>query len=246
MRRFPRDSRAVPAAAAIAMALLAGAARAADPPRPPATQPAAAARAVAGAGVAAPDSAALARKAEYGVALAMGGDRRGAENAFTALLAAAPGDPRALVNLGNVRVLNGDLDVALAFYDQALRRAPREAGIVLNRATALMLLGESDRAEAEAARGIELAGGEAEAARLLGLPAARAGTARAADSRFVSKEEIRAMLAAARSRVPGDSVTSPAPDSTRARARRPARTWRSAGPRAGDGGDLATVLFWMR
>lgn len=243
--------RAVPATIASVVAVLAAAgplgARA-DAPKPAATHGSAAAQGVAGPGVptAGADSA-LGRRADHGIALALGGELRAAEAAFTSLLAAAPGDPRALANLGNVRALNGDLEVALAFYDQALRAAPRQAGIVLNRATVLLLLGETDRAELEAARGIELAGGEAEAATLLGLPSARGVvTARASEPRFVSREEIRALLTAARARVPGDSMRAAAPDSARHRARRPSRTWRSAGPRAGDRGDLAAVLCWMR
>lgn len=239
--RDPRTMRAVAAAAlAVLLALSAGAAHAQQ------AKP----KAVAGSSVATPagDTAAASRRCEYGIARALGGDLAAAENAFVAVLSAAPGDARALNNLGNLRVASGDLDVALAFYDRALERRPDAAGIVLNRATTLMMMGEIEAAEAEAARGVKLAGGEDRAAALLGLPAHRAPAERAGDKPFVSTQEIRALLDAATKRVPGDSMQSgAAADSTKAApARKPARTWRSAGPRAGDTGDIVSVLYWMK
>jgi tetratricopeptide (TPR) repeat protein len=197
------------------------------------------------------DATRSAKQAEYGIALAMAGDTKGAESVFVAMLSAAPGDPRALNNLGNLRVVNGDLDVALAFYDRALKPDTEQAGVVLNRATALMLMGDVDAAEAEAARGVKLAGGEEAAAKLLGLPAQKgaADTMRGSDKPFVSKQEIRALLNAATMRVPGDSMKAGSKaDSTQAdpKARKAAKTWRSAGPRAGDTGDIASVLYWMK
>ncbi len=195
------------------------------------------------------DVAAQRKRAEYGIALAMSGEYRDAESAFVSLLSVSPGDPRALANLGNLRVLNGDLDVAMAFYDQALRSDPEDAGIVLNRATTWMLMGEVDRAESEAARGVTLAGGEAEAARLLGIAGVKLGGPRASDKPYVSKQEIRALLRAATSRVPGDSIkASTSSDSTKSetKTKRATKAWRSAGPRAGDGGEIASLLYWKR
>ncbi len=189
------------------------------------------------------------RRCEYGVMLAMSGDAKGAESTFVSMLSASPGDARALNNLGNLRVVSGDLDVALAFYDRALDAQPKAAGVILNRATTLMLMGETDAAEAEAARGVKLAGGEVAAARLLGLSEARDRAQRGSDKPFVSPQEVRALLDAATMRVPGDSMKAgAAKDSTRthSRARNPARTWRSAGPRAGDTDHVASVLYWMK
>jgi Flp pilus assembly protein TadD len=204
---------------------------------------------VAGPGVASASSdSAAARRSEYGIALAMSGELRDAESVFVSLLAASPGAARALTNLGNLRVVNGDLGVALAFYGQALRADPGDPGIVLNRATTLMLMGETEQAEAEAARGIALAGGEAAAARLLGLATAKPRVQRASDKPYVSQQEIRALLRAAAARVPGDSLKPAAADSAKAssRGKSSARTWRSAGPRAGDGGEIASVLYWKK
>jgi Flp pilus assembly protein TadD len=173
-----------------------------------------------------------------------------AESVFVALLSDSPGDARALTNLGNLRVLEGDLDVALVFYNQAVRADASDAGIKLNRATSLMLMGDLERAEAEAAEAVRQAGSEEAAAKLIGLSTeAEAGETRASDKPFVSKQEIRALLSAAKSRVPGDSLGTGAPaDSTKANSKsgKKTTTWRSAGPRAGDAGDIAAVLYWKR
>jgi tetratricopeptide (TPR) repeat protein len=194
------------------------------------------------------DTASQSRRAEYGVALAMSGQYHEAESAFASLLSASPRDARALANLGNLRVVRGELKVAIAFYDQALRYGANEAGIVLNRATALMLMGEQEQAEAEAARGIALAGGEAEAEQLLGLPSLPPNPAERAGKPFVGRQQIREMLRTASRRLPGMIRPSTATDSTRsdARTKRPTRTWRTAGSRAGDGDEIASVLYWKR
>ena len=186
-------------------------------------------------------------RCEYGIALAMAGDVKQAESVFVALLSDSPGDARALANLGNLRVLEGDLDVALVFYNQAVKADASDAGIKLNRATTLMLMGDVDRAELEAADAVEQAGGEEEAAKLLGLSDASKAESRASDKPFVSSQEIRALLTAAKSRVPGDSLSGTAPaDTTKTKSKSKKTTWRSAGPRAGDTGDVAAVLYWKR
>jgi tetratricopeptide (TPR) repeat protein len=190
------------------------------------------------------------RRAEFGVSLAMTGQYREAEIVFISLLASSPGDARALANLGNLRVLNGDLGVALAFYDKALQSAPDEAGIVLDRATVLYLMGDAERAEIAAARGMELAGGESQAAMLLGLPPADGETPqRAAAKTYVSPREIRMLLQAASRRLPSGAMAASrrrAPgDSSRYDARKPMR-WRSAAPRASDGGEIASILYWKK
>jgi Flp pilus assembly protein TadD len=196
-----------------------------------------------------PAAPASSTRCEHGITLAMGGERNRAESVFVSLLSEAPGDARALNNLGNLRVLDADYDVALAFYNQAYKIDPKDAGVRINRATTLMLLGDIERAEAEAAEAVKQAGGEAEAARLVGLTTTKdTSGARASEKPFVSKQEIRALLSAAKARVPGDSVPPTAADSTRAKSaggQKPP-TWRSAGPRAGDIGDLATLLYWKR
>lgn len=189
-------------------------------------------------------------RCEYGITLAMTGEHKQAESIFVSLLSKYPGDPRALNNLGNLRVLDSDLEVALAFFNQAFEADPSDPGVRLNRATTFMLMGDVVRARTEASEAVKQAGGEEQAAKLIGLSTSAAGAeARGSDQPFVSKEEIRALLKAAKSRVPGDSLPAGgASDSTRTKAGngRQAATWRSAGPRAGDTGDIATVLYWKK
>jgi Flp pilus assembly protein TadD len=184
----------------------------------------------------------------YGVTLAMSGELRQAESVFVAILSDSPGDARALTNLGNLRVLEGDFDVALVFYNQAARAAADDPGVKLNRATTLMLMGDQERAELEAAEAVTQAGGVEAAAKLLGLQSADgAQPSRSSDKPFVSQQEIRALLTAAKERVPGDSLGTDAPaDSTRVRPKMKKTTWRTAGPRAGDTGDIASVLYWKQ
>lgn len=194
------------------------------------------------------DAATQSRRAEYGVTLAMTGQYREAELAFASLLSASPGDARALANLGNLRVVRGELGVALAFYDRALLSGENEAGIILNRATTLMLMGDRERAETEAARGIALAGGEGAAEQLLGLPSVLPDTtARASGKPFMSRQQIRDLLQAASRRVPGRTMKASTPaDSIRSDRTRPATRWRNAGARAADGGEIASLLYWKR
>ena len=212
--------------------------------------PAGAAETTAAAGVPGDVATTQSQRSEYGIALAMTGESLEAEEVFASLLSSTPGDARALTNLGNLRVMKGEFGVALAFYDKALRVAPDEAGVVLDRAITLMLIGDTERTEAEAARAVTLAGGESKADWLLGLSSAESGpTSRASEKQFVSKDQIRALLQAAARRVPMSPTPSRAGRdsvSSEARARRPNSTWRSAGTRAGDGGEVATMLYWMR
>jgi hypothetical protein len=138
--------------------------------------------------------------------------------------------------------------VALVFYNQAARAAADDPGVKLNRATTLMLMGDQERAELEAAEAVTQAGGVEAAAKLLGLQSADgAQPSRSSDKPFVSQQEIRALLTAAKERVPGDSLGTDAPaDSTRVRPKTKKTTWRTAGPRAGGTGDIASVLYWKQ
>jgi tetratricopeptide (TPR) repeat protein len=192
------------------------------------------------------DAPALETKSRMGVALAMSGQVSRAESVFVSLLSDSRGDARALNNLGNLRVVKGDLGVALAFYDRALRGDSSDAGIHLNRATVLMLMGDDQRAAEAAARGIRLAGGVEPAETLLGIRSeGEAGqSGRAAEKKYVSKDEVRAMLRRAASAVPASPAKGPPRDGAPATAQRKSPTWRSAGPRAADAGDAAVVLYW--
>jgi tetratricopeptide (TPR) repeat protein len=189
---------------------------------------------------------------DLGVALALSGEAARAESVFVSMLSHTRGDSRALNNLGNLRLLRGDLGVALAFYDRALKADSTDAGIHLNRATTLMLMGDDARARLAAAEGVRLAGGVNAAQEMLGIspdPAERAGTTeqRAADQRaFVNRGEIRALLQSAAAAVPRDTTRAGGTGAGAATTRRRAPTWRSAGPRASDQSDAANILYWKR
>ena len=182
---------------------------------------------------------------EYGITLAFGGEIERSEEVFTSLLTRAPGDARAFNNLGNLYLLRHELDVALAFYNRANARAADDPGILLNRATVLLLQGKGDEAEAQAAKAIEMAGGMGQAASLLGL---HAGTEndKGADKTRMSKQEILGLLHDALAAVPQDSTA--AKDSTALvnAAKKKHGTWRSAGARASEADDNQPVLYWKR
>jgi len=190
-------------------------------------------------------SNAHASECEYGVALALAGQTAKAESVFISLLSHSPGSPAAFTNLGNLRLLRGDLVGSLAFYDRAFA-ADSDAGIVLNEATALLLLGDDEGAEERAHLGVEMARSATQAASLLGLhdPAAGAAQARAGEHAQLSKEEVLNMIRAAAGRVPSDStrvVTPPAPGATHGHSVK----WRPAGPRAGETAP-STLVYWKR
>jgi len=195
---------------------------------------------------AAPDRAALQARSDYGVTLAMSGESSRAESVFVSLLSDVRGDARALNNLGNLRLLKGELGVALAFYDRALRGDSTEAGIHLNRATALMLMGDDARAQHAAAVGVRLAGGVDKAGALLGLKSqGPMEDSKAAEKAYVNKDEVRALLRRAAAAVPADTANS-APSGAASAVKKKVPTWRSAGPRAAEQSDAASVLYWKR
>src|SRR5438067_1529628 len=149
-------------------------------------------------------------RSDYGVTLAMSGEEARAESLFITMLSHTRGDARALNNLGNIRLLRGETGVALAFYERALRGDSLDPGIHLNRATALMLIGDKDRSETAFARGVQLAGGVEQAQALLGITPEKQPTERAARKTAIDPEQIRAMLKQAASAVPSAAVQSAA------------------------------------
>jgi len=189
---------------------------------------------------------------DYGMAVAFHGDVVRAESVFVQLLAQSPGDARALTNLGNLNLMRGEAEVALAFYNRASAADTTDTGILLNRATALLLLGDDEAASAQAASATARAGGVREAARLLGLRTdAEEESPKAAAKARVSQEEILRLLRAAATGVPTDSLRArtngtPSVDSNESRpSTRRAPVWRAAGARAGDE-NVATMLYWKR
>jgi tetratricopeptide (TPR) repeat protein len=192
---------------------------------------------------------ASAGRVDYGITLAMTGNLARAESVFVSLLAPGKGDARALNNLGNLELLRGELEVALAFYERALSSDSSDAGIRLNRAVALLLLGHEEDSNEEAAIAVRQAGGLQAASELLGVhtPDSSAVDSKGAEKSYVSRGEVQAMLLSAAQSVPRDSTARTGAPGTRPRPqRRQAPTWRSGGPRAAEGSEAPNVLYWKR
>ena len=185
-------------------------------------------------------------RGEYGVSLAMSGEEARAESLFITMLSHTRGDARALNNLGNIRLLRGETGVALAFYERAQRGDSLDAGIHLNRATALMLIGEKDRSAQAFARGVKLAGGFEQAQALLGLPPEKQPTERASKKTAIDPEQVRAMLRKAASSVPAENAQAKSNGTGKATTGKSNSAWRSAGPRASDGSETQHLLYWKR
>lgn len=81
------------------------------------------------------------------------GDYDGAEQAYRAGAAAAPGDAESWLGLATLAIARGDAGQALAAYDEVLARRPRFGPAQLGRAWALARLGRKD----EAARALDRA-----------------------------------------------------------------------------------------
>ncbi len=182
-------------------------------------------------------------RADYGVSLAMSGEEARAESLFVTMLSHTRGDARALNNLGNIRLLRGETSVALAFYDRALRGDSLDAGIHLNRATALMLIGDKERSAMAFFRGVQLAGGVEQAQALLGILPEKQPDERAAKKTAIDPEQVRAMLKQAASAVPTAKAQAVAAAKTGGKT---PSAWRSAGPRASDGSETSGLLYWKR
>ena len=183
-------------------------------------------------------------RSEYGVSLAVSGEEARAESLFITMLSHTKGDARALNNLGNIRLLRGETGVALAFYERALRGDSLDAGIHLNHATALMLIGDKERSEKAFAIGVKLAGGVEPAEALLGIPpASKQPTEKAAKKTAIDPEQVRAMLKQAAKTIPNVKVE---PASTAKATNKDQSAWRSAGPRASDGSETTQLLYWKR
>lgn len=185
-------------------------------------------------------------RGEYGVTLAVSGEAARAESIFVTMLSHTRGDARALNNLGNLRLLRGETGVALAFYDRALRGDATDPGIFLNRATALMILGDKERSEEAFAIGVKMAGSLDRAQALLGLPPENTPTDRAARKTAIDPEQLRAMLKRAATAVPKDSLALQDSGIGQVAAGKRTSAWRSAGARASDGEGTPQLLYWKR
>ena len=186
------------------------------------------------------------QRGDLGVSLAVNGAAASAESVFVTMLSHTRGDARALNNLGNLRLLRGETGVALAFYDRALRGDSLDPGINLNRATALMMLGDQQRSQQAFATGVKLAGGLEQAEALLGLPhESQAPADKAAKKTAIDSEQLHAMLKKAAASVPKDSLRHD-PNVPTGAASSHSSAWRSAGARAADVGNAQLILYWKR
>lgn len=187
----------------------------------------------------------LGSRVEYGITLAFAGEISRSESLFVSLLGRAPGDPRVHTDLGNVNVLKGELDLALVFYDNAMRADTVDAGIRLNRALVLLLMGDRKAAVDEAAASIGMAGGLEAAAGLIGLHLRRAAadSVKAADQVYLSEQEVTALLIEASEKTEKGKAGVPA---TEEMSHERARIWRSGAPRAAKDLESATLLYWRR
>ena len=183
---------------------------------------------------------------QRGISMALAQNPARAESSFVALLSLHRGDARATNNLGNLSLLKGELMVALSFYDRALRSDSTDAGVRLNRATVFLLMGEEPRALEAAAQAVQMAGGPERAGALLGLREVASDSTRAAEKKWLTKAELRALLRKASSQVPAATAKpKPDPNAERGQGKR-TPNWRSGATRASDDADAASVLYWKR
>ena len=187
---------------------------------------------------------------DYGITLALQDNLDEAMGVFASMLSSTPNDPRALNNLGNVHLLKNEMETAKVFYEQALDQED-DPGTRLNYSISLMLMGDVDGARHEATMAANKAGGQKEAAALLGLSFTEEG--KASDSARASKSEIMDLLQNALAEVP-DSTTA---DSVQARRtgkngkdqKKKPGVWRSGGPRSSDAqgvAELHNLLYWKQ
>ena len=156
------------------------------------------------------------------------------------VLAAQPADVAALVNTGNLDLLEGDPGAALKRYDAALA-LERDPGVLLDQGLARWSSGDEDGADRSFEAALALLSDPAAAEALLGLPKAAAGQG---SPKRLTAEEVRQRLRQAAGRVPKpDAATvsgTPSP-----KGERPIKVVsKVSGSRAADRRDLAQVVYW--
>jgi tetratricopeptide (TPR) repeat protein len=175
-------------------------------------------------------------RSQLGIIYAQNNQVEDAKKEFVRLLEEPTGRAAALTNLGNLAMLDGKVDVALENYDQAAALDTVDAGILLNLGLAHKEAGHDDEAARVFAVALTKAGGADKAAELLGVRM-DADTSKGKVSKL-SNEEIKAMLAKARARVP-EAGTKPA-----SATEKPQVVSRPGGARAADVSVGATSLYW--
>jgi tetratricopeptide (TPR) repeat protein len=183
-----------------------------------------------------PDKVVL--RAQLGIIYAQNGDNERARTEFTTLLEEPTGRAAALTNLGNLAVLDGKVDVGLENYTQAAQLDTSDGGILLDLGLAYKMAGKDDEANAAFTRALNKTGGEERAAYLLGVRTDESDTSKGKVTKL-SNEEIKAMLAKARTRVPEASNTSTGKEQARTQV-----VSRPGGARASDMGVGPTSFYW--
>jgi len=170
---------------------------------------------------------------------ALDGDLAAARGAWDATLAADPANATALNNRGNVALLAGQPDSALAFYARAVA-ADKDPGTILNQGLAEYAKGDEKAADARFEQALALLPNPAAAERLLALPPAPGGLGGA---RRLTVEEVRQRLRLAAGRVP--RAVEPATGAAGARTKAPVKVLsKVSGARASDVGSNARVVYW--
>jgi prepilin-type processing-associated H-X9-DG protein len=177
-------------------------------------------------------------RAQLGIIYAQNGQVEEARKEFVKLLEEPTGRAAALSNLGNLAMLDGHVDVAIENYVQAAALDTTDGGILLNLGIAHKQLGHDDEAVEAISRALTRTGGTERAEYLLGIRTV--GEPSKGKASKLSNEEIRAMLAKAKARVP--DATAAANGAQKAKAT-PVVS-RPGGARAADVSVGATSLYW--
>jgi len=177
-------------------------------------------------------------RSQLGIIYAQNGQYDEARKEFVTLLEEPTGRAAALTNLGNLSVLDGKLDVALENYNQAAALDTADGGVLLDLGLALKMAGRDDDATAAFSKALAKTGGEERAAYLLGVKT-DSDTSKGKVTKL-SNEEIKAMLAKARTRVPEATNASTSKDTTG----RTQIVSRPGGSRAADMGVGPTSFYW--
>jgi len=177
-------------------------------------------------------------RSQLGIIYAQNGQTTEARQEFVKLLEEPTGRAAALTNLGNLGMLEGNVDVALENYTQAAALDTADGGILLNLGIAYNQAGKDDAAADAIARALTKTGGPERAQYLLGIRS-DSDTSKGKVSKL-SNEEIKAMLNKAKARVPeAGSTTTPAQKSGSTQV-----VSRPGGARAADVSVGATSLYW--
>jgi len=177
-------------------------------------------------------------RAQLGIIYAQNGQYDEAKKEFVTLMEEPTGRAAALTNLGNLAVLDGKVSVGLENYTQAAALDTADGGVLLDLGLALKMAGRDDEAMNAFSRALNKTGGEEHAAYLLGVKT-DSDTSKGKVTKL-SNEEIKAMLAKARTRVPEATNASTSKDA----AGRTQIVSRPGGSRAADMGVGPTSFYW--